>query len=124
MKGSGKFFQRLTLRHESRLWWLLVILAIPAIMVFGAALNGEFNYFSFTFSTWHLVIPALVLGIFSGLIEEPGSLGLALYGPPIFSRNGWQTGAALMGFACAGQPVVLQKGAKRTWRADVLPTTP
>jgi len=123
MKGSGKFVQRLTMRHTSRLWWLLVILAIPAIMVFGAALNGD-NVFSFTFSPWHLVIPALMLALFSGLIEEPGSRGLALYGPPIFGRNGWQTGAALMGFAFAGQPVVLQEGAKKTGRADVLPTTP
>ncbi len=123
MKGSGKFVQRLTMRHTSRLWWLLVILAIPAIMVFGAALNGD-NVFSFTFSPWHLVIPALVLALFSGLIEEPGSRGLALYGPPIFRRNGWQTGAALMGFAFAGQPVVLQEGAIKTGRADVLPTTP
>jgi uncharacterized protein len=77
LKGLGKFFQRLTMWRTSKLWWLFVIFAIPGIMYIGAALKGE-NIFSFPFSPWYQVIPALVLALFLGPIEELGWRGLAL----------------------------------------------
>jgi uncharacterized protein len=77
LKGLGKFLKRLTIWRTSKLWWLFVIFAIPSIMFIGAALKGE-NIFSFPFSPWYQVIPALLLALFLGPIEELGWRGLAL----------------------------------------------
>jgi uncharacterized protein len=77
LKGLGRFLQRLTMWRTSKLWWLFVIFAIPTIMYIGAALKGETN-FSFPFSPWYQVIPALALALFLGPIEELGWRGLAL----------------------------------------------
>jgi membrane protease YdiL (CAAX protease family) len=77
VKGLGNYFRRLTLWRASWGWWLLVILAVPAIMYTGAMILGTAPA-AFPFSPWYQVIPALALALFLGPIEEFGWRGLAL----------------------------------------------
>jgi membrane protease YdiL (CAAX protease family) len=82
-KGLGNFFRRLTLWRMSFLWWLFLILGIPAIVYAGAAVNGTISD-PFPFSPWYQVLPALALALFLGPIEEFGWRGLAL---PLLQRR-------------------------------------
>ncbi len=83
IKGLGSFFRRLTLWRASTLWWLFLILGIPAIVYLGAAVKGTIND-PFPFSPWFQVFPALALALFLGPIEEFGWRGLAL---PLLQRK-------------------------------------
>lgn len=83
LKGLGSFFRRLTLWRASRLWWLFLILGIPVIFFAGAALKGTISD-PFPFSPWTLVLPALVLALFLGPMEEFGWRGVAL---PLLQRR-------------------------------------
>ena len=83
IKGLGSFFRRLTLWRASRYWWLFLILGIPAIMYAGAAVKGTISD-PFPFSPWYQVLPALVIALFLGPIEEFGWRGLAL---PLLQRR-------------------------------------
>lgn len=83
LKGLGSFFRRLTLWRAPRLWWLFLILGIPAIVYAGAALAGTIND-PFSFSSWTKALPALALALFLGPIEEFGWRGLAL---PLLQRR-------------------------------------
>ena len=83
LKGLSSFFRRLTLWRVSRGWWLFVIFAVPAIMYTGAAVKGTISD-PFPFSPWSQVIPALLLALFLGPIEELGWRGLAL---PLLQRR-------------------------------------
>ena len=51
VKGLGIFFRRLTLWRASTVWWLFLILGIPAIVYLGAALKGTISD-PFPFSPW------------------------------------------------------------------------
>jgi len=82
-KGLGSFFRRLTLWRASRLWWLFLILGIPVIVYTGAAVKGTISN-PFPFSPWYQVLPALVIALFLGPIEEFGWRGLAL---PLLQRR-------------------------------------
>jgi len=82
-KGLGSFLRRLTLWRASRLWWLFLILGIPAIVYAGAAVKGSIRD-PFPFSPWHQVFPALATALFLGPIEEFGWRGLAL---PLLQRR-------------------------------------
>ena len=82
-KGLGSFLRRLTLWRASRLWWLFLILGIPAIVYAGAALKGTIGD-PFPFSPWYQVLPALALALFLGPIEEFGWRGIAL---PLLQRR-------------------------------------
>jgi membrane protease YdiL (CAAX protease family) len=82
-KGLGSFFRRLTLWRASGLWWLFLILGIPAIVYIGAAVKGTLSD-PFPFSPWYQVLPALLLALFLGPIEEFGWRGLAL---PLLQRK-------------------------------------
>jgi membrane protease YdiL (CAAX protease family) len=82
-KGLGSFFRRLTLWRMPLVWWLYLILGIPAIVYLGAALKGTISD-PFPFSPWFQVFPALVLALFLGTIEEFGWRGLAL---PLLQRR-------------------------------------
>ncbi len=77
LNGLGRFFKRLTMWRASKWWWLFVILAIPVIMYTGAVMVGTAPS-EFPFSPWYQVIPALMLALFLGPIEEFGWRGLAL----------------------------------------------
>ena len=83
LKGLGSFFRRLTLWRAPTVWWLFLILGIPAIVYAGAALNGTISD-PFPFSPWYQVLPALALALFLGPIEEFGWRGLAL---PLLQRR-------------------------------------
>jgi membrane protease YdiL (CAAX protease family) len=83
LKGLGSFFRRLTLWRMPLVWWLYLLLGIPAIAYLAAALKGTISD-PFPFSPWYLVFPALAQGFFLGTIEEFGWRGLAL---PLLQRK-------------------------------------
>jgi membrane protease YdiL (CAAX protease family) len=83
LKGLGSFFRRLTLWRMPLVWWLFLLLGIPAIKYLGAALNGTISD-PFPFSPWILVFPALAHSFFLGTIEEFGWRGLA---QPLLQRR-------------------------------------
>jgi len=66
-----------------RVWWLFLILGIPAVAYLSAALKGSISD-PFPFSPWVQVFPALVLAFFLGTLEEFGWRGLAL---PLLQRK-------------------------------------
>jgi membrane protease YdiL (CAAX protease family) len=82
LKGLGSFFRRLTLWRMPKVWWLFLLLGIPAIKYLGAALNGTIS--TFPFSPWYLVFPALAQYFFLGTLEEFGWRGLA---QPLLQRK-------------------------------------
>jgi len=82
LKGLGSFFRRLTLMRMPLVWWLFLLLGIPAIKYLGAALNGTIS--TFPFSPWYLMFPALAHAFFLGTIEEFGWRGLA---QPLLQRK-------------------------------------
>ncbi|MBK8905287.1 MAG: CPBP family intramembrane metalloprotease [Anaerolineaceae bacterium] len=83
LRGLGSFFRRLTLWRASSLWWLFLIVGIPAVVYTGAAIKGTIDD-PFPFSPWHQALPALALALFLGPIEEFGWRGLAL---PLLQRK-------------------------------------
>jgi membrane protease YdiL (CAAX protease family) len=83
IRGLGSFFRRLTLWRASTVWWLFLILGIPAIVYLGAAVAGTITD-PFPFSPWVQVFPALALALFLGTIEEFGWRGVAL---PLLQRK-------------------------------------
>jgi membrane protease YdiL (CAAX protease family) len=82
LKGLGSFFRRLTLWRMPLVWWLFLLLGIPALKYLGAALNGTLS--EFPFSPWILVFPALAQAFFLGTIEEFGWRGVA---QPLLQRK-------------------------------------
>jgi len=82
LKGLGSFFRRLTLMRMPLVWWLFLLLGIPAIKYLGAALNGTIS--EFPFSPWYLVLPAIAHYFFLGPLEEFGWRGLA---QPLLQRK-------------------------------------
>jgi len=83
LQGLGSFFKRLTLWRAPVKWWLFLILGIPAVVYTGAAIKGTISD-PFPFSPWTAVLPALVLALFLGPIEEFGWRGVA---QPILQRR-------------------------------------
>ncbi len=83
LEGLGSFFKRLTLWRAPVKWWLFLILGIPAVVYLSAALKGTIGD-PLPFSPWYQVLPALVLALFLGPIEEFGWRGVAL---PILQRR-------------------------------------
>lgn len=83
LAGLGPFFNRLTLWRMSPLWWLFLILGIPAFMYGGAAIKGDFGE-AFSFSPLFPALSALALALFLGPVEEFGWRGFAL---PLVQRK-------------------------------------
>lgn len=82
LEGLGRFFKRLTLWRAPVKWWLFLVLGVPAVVYTGAAIKGSISDpFPFTLTE---VLPALVLALFLGPIEEFGWRGLAL---PLLQRR-------------------------------------
>jgi membrane protease YdiL (CAAX protease family) len=82
-KGLVSFFRRLTLWRASAMWWLFILLGIPALVYAGAALTGTISA-PFPFSPWYQVLPAIAVSLFIGPIEEFGWRGVAL---PLLQRK-------------------------------------
>ncbi len=83
LKGLGSFFRRLTLWRASKWWWFFLILGIPALVYAGAAIKGSIND-PFPFSPWTQVLPAMVVSLFIGPLEEFGWRGLV---QPLLQRK-------------------------------------
>jgi membrane protease YdiL (CAAX protease family) len=83
LRGLGSFFRRLTLWRMAASWWLFLIVGIPMIFFAGAAIKGTLDT-AFPFAGWRAALPALVLALFLGPIEEFGWRGLAL---PLLQRR-------------------------------------
>jgi len=82
-KGLGGFLQRLTLWSAPVLWWLFLLVGIPAVVYSGAALKGTISD-PFPFSSWTQALGALAFALVLGPIEEFGWRGLAL---PLLQRR-------------------------------------
>ena len=83
LKGLGSYFRRLTLWRAPRIWWLFLILGIPAIVYIGAAIKGTISD-PFPFFPWYSMFPSLALALIIGPMEEFGWRGLAL---PLLQRR-------------------------------------
>ncbi len=83
MAGLGRFFRRLTLWRMPAVWWLLLLVGIPAVKYLGAALNGKLGE-PFPFSPWYQLLPALLIVLLIGPVEELGWRGVAL---PLLQRR-------------------------------------
>ena len=82
-RGLRSFFKRLTLWRAPFKWWLFLILGIPAVVYTGAAIKGTIGD-PLPVSSWTAVLPALVLALFLGPIEEFGWRGVA---QPVLQRR-------------------------------------
>ena len=92
LSGLADFLRRLTLTRMSAGWWLLLIVVIPAAFYLGSAIKGNLGD-PFPFSPWHGVLPAMLVALFIGPIEEFGWRGLAL---PLLQRRFTPFAASLL----------------------------
>lgn len=83
LKGLGSFFRRLTLWRAPLVWWLFLILGIPAVVYSAAAIKGTIHD-PLPFSSFAQALPVLLHALFLGPIEEFGWRGLAL---PLMQRK-------------------------------------
>jgi uncharacterized protein len=81
--GLASYVRRLTLWRMPRAWWVCLVIGIPAVFYVGAAIKGTISD-PFPFSPWYNVLPALVIGLLIGPIEEFGWRGVAL---PLLQRR-------------------------------------
>jgi membrane protease YdiL (CAAX protease family) len=92
VEGVGSFVRRLTLWRMPLAWWAFLVVGIPALFYLGAAIKGTATD-PFPFSPWYDVLPALVIALFIGPIEELGWRGVAL---PLLQRRFAPLQAGLM----------------------------
>ncbi|MBE0669216.1 MAG: CPBP family intramembrane metalloprotease [Anaerolineales bacterium] len=83
LKGLGHFFRRLTLWRAPSVWWVFLIVGIPALVYTGAAFTGTIID-TFPYSPWYRVLPAIAAALFLGPIEEFGWRGVA---QPLLQRK-------------------------------------
>lgn len=83
LAGLRDFLRRLALWRMHWGWWAFLILSIPAARYFGTAVSGEPPQ-PFPFSPWHGVIPALLMTLIIGPVEEFGWRGFA---QPLLQRR-------------------------------------
>ncbi len=84
VRGVAAFLRRILLWRSTVGWVLFIAVGIPAIMLLGAALNGNLGREPFPFSPWYQMFPALAVALFIGPIEEFGWRGVAL---PLLQRR-------------------------------------
>jgi membrane protease YdiL (CAAX protease family) len=92
VKGLGSFLRRLTLWRMPLIWWVVLIVGMPAVFYLGAAINGTLDD-GFPFTPWYGVLPALGIALVIGPIEEFGWRGVAL---PLLQRRFAPLSAALI----------------------------
>jgi membrane protease YdiL (CAAX protease family) len=83
LTGLASYVRRLTLWRMPLAWWVCLVIGIPAVFYVGAAIKGTITD-PFPFSPWYNVLPALVIGLVIGPIEEFGWRGVAL---PLLQRR-------------------------------------
>ena len=83
LTGLGSYIRRLTLSRMPVAWWVCLVIGIPAVYYVGAAIKGTITD-AFPFSPWYGVLPALLIGLVIGPIEEFGWRGVAL---PLLQRR-------------------------------------
>ncbi|HSI67841.1 MAG TPA: CPBP family intramembrane glutamic endopeptidase [Planococcus sp. (in: firmicutes)] len=83
LRGIGSFLRRLTLWRMSLAWWLFLIFGTAALFYLASAITGTISD-PFPYNPWHAVMPALVLMLLLGPVEEFGWRGLAL---PLLQRR-------------------------------------
>jgi uncharacterized protein len=92
LSGLGSFLRRLTLWRMPLVWWAVLLLGMPAVFYAGAALSGTLSD-PFPFTLWYDVLPALVIALVIGPVEELGWRGVAL---PLLQRRFSPLWAALI----------------------------
>jgi uncharacterized protein len=83
VRGLRSYLRRLALWRMPAAWWALLVLGIPAVFYLSAVFNGNIRD-PFPFSPWYEVIPALLVGMAIGPVEELGWRGVAL---PLLQRR-------------------------------------
>ncbi|WP_422124766.1 CPBP family intramembrane glutamic endopeptidase [Planococcus sp. X10-3] len=83
LRGIGSFLRRLTLWRMSLAWWLFLIFGTAALFYLGSAIAGTITD-PFPYSPWQAIMPALLLMLLLGPVEEFGWRGLAL---PLLQRS-------------------------------------
>lgn len=83
IKGLGSYFLRLTLWRMPLIWWLFLVFGIPALFYLSAVITGTITD-PFPYVPWYTVLPALLMMLILGPIEEFGWRGLAL---PLLQRR-------------------------------------
>ena len=78
-----RFLSRLTLWRMPGGWWVLLAAGVPAVFYLGAAVKGTLSD-PFPFSPWYDVLPAMMVGLLIGPVEEFGWRGVAL---PLLQRR-------------------------------------
>lgn len=82
VRGLGSYLRRLTLWRVPTAWAAYLLLGVPAAFYVGAAIKG--SSLAFPFDPWTRVIPALLIGLAIGPMEEFGWRGVAL---PLLQRK-------------------------------------
>lgn len=83
LAGLRGFASRLLLWRMSPVWWVTLLVGMPAVFYAGALVAGTIDE-SPGFSPWYTVVPALLAMLFIGPIEELGWRGVAL---PLLQRR-------------------------------------
>lgn len=91
VRGLRSYLRRLTLWRMPTGWALYLVLGIPAAFYLGAWIKG--SDLSFPFDPWYTVLPALLLMLALGPMEEFGWRGVAL---PLLQRRFRPIGADLI----------------------------
>lgn len=91
MRGLVPFLRRLTLWRMPVVWWIVLLLGMPAVFYAGAVVTG--NIGDFPFDPWYGVLPALIPALLIGPVEELGWRGVAL---PVLQRRFAPLWAALI----------------------------
>jgi uncharacterized protein len=92
LSGLGSYLRRLTLWRMPLSWWLFLIIGTPALFYLASAITGTITD-PFAYDPWHTVLPALLLMLVLGPVEEFGWRGLAL---PLLQRRFTPFGASVI----------------------------
>ncbi|WP_262107928.1 CPBP family intramembrane glutamic endopeptidase [Arthrobacter sp. Marseille-P9274] len=83
LSGLASFFRRFGQWRMALSWWLVLLVAMPAVFYAGAAIQGSLTD-PFPFSPWYAMLPALLPMLLIGPVEELGWRGVAL---PLLQRR-------------------------------------
>jgi uncharacterized protein len=92
LTGLGRFLSRLTLWRMPLVWWAVLLLGMPAVFYAGAAISGTLTE-PFPLTPWYHALPAVLIALVIGPVEELGWRGVAL---PLLQRRFTPLSAALV----------------------------